>query len=42
VPASGVYPITDDQLIHAGGDLVATQAANVDVHTRLLALLAAQ
>jgi hypothetical protein len=35
-------PITGVLLTHAGGDLAATQAANADVHAKLLALLAAQ
>jgi dienelactone hydrolase len=34
-------PITGALLTHAGGDLAATQAANADVHAKLLALLAA-
>jgi hypothetical protein len=35
-------PITGVLLTHAGGDLAATQAANADVHAKLLTLLAAQ
>ena len=35
-------PVTDDLLTHSGGDLAAVQAANADVHARLLALLARQ
>jgi dienelactone hydrolase len=35
-------PITDALLTRAGGDVGANQAANVDVHSKVLALLAAQ
>jgi hypothetical protein len=35
-------PITDALLTKAGGDLEAEQAADLDVHTKLLALLARQ
>ncbi|MFL5879831.1 MAG: acyl-CoA thioester hydrolase/BAAT C-terminal domain-containing protein, partial [Actinomycetota bacterium] len=35
-------PITGVLLTHAGGDLAASQAANADVHAKLLTLLAAQ
>jgi hypothetical protein len=35
-------PITDALLAKAGGDLEAEQAANLDVHTKLLAMLARQ
>jgi len=35
-------PVTDALLTETGGDLAAVQAANLDVHTKLLALLARQ